>query len=487
MDDKSSDFLIAPEWFGNKKTQIQNNVLFVTVAKAIVGAIIGSAFFLVGHTKFAIIVWGITAVVGLISVSSEKGRTGITCFFAFLGEWIGRILTYAILVPIYFLFIPARIYNRLIASDPLHLRDDDSHTFWQECDRDERKRRHIGSMFATEKPAVGKRTVAAIISILIVMVIGAEICLRVLGVGNPIVYVDDPVVGYYPAPNQNVSRYGNTVSTNLFGMRAPNYAAKKPKGNFRILMIGDSTLWGGSYMGQDDIYARLLEKSLNAKFAKGKIEVLNIGVNGWGPFHKLGYIEKFGTFDADIAVICLPLGDVYRPMYSLTHVPFFSANTPPRLALEEVFLKLVWQYRTRQIGPPVDESQQIQAKRGIEAYRQLAVRLEQSGCEVFVEALPGRELGISGIISPQSKELFNQFSQSLEAESFRVGFPVGFAGGQKERNEDLYHDGCHLDWRGHQLYAEYLKDRISHQSAKLKAWGVDHSREVEVTKAGGDL
>ena len=49
----------------------------------------------------------------------------------------------------------------------------------------------------------------------------------------------------------------------------------------RILMLGDSTLYGGSYVDQDGLYARLLEKKLNElPGLPGKVEVLNLGVPG---------------------------------------------------------------------------------------------------------------------------------------------------------------------------------------------------------------
>ena len=49
-----------------------------------------------------------------------------------------------------------------------------------------------------------------------------------------------------------------------------------------------------------------------------------MAANGWGPFNELGYVEKFGTFDADVAVILLPIGDIYRDLAMLVSSAVFQ-------------------------------------------------------------------------------------------------------------------------------------------------------------------
>ena len=56
----------------------------------------------------------------------------------------------------------------------------------------------------------------------------------------------------------------------------------------------------------------MLDDLLDNKPGANDVEVLNMAVNGWGPFEEFGYVEKFGTFNADVAIVCLPIGDIYR-------------------------------------------------------------------------------------------------------------------------------------------------------------------------------
>ncbi len=110
-------------------------------------------------------------------------------------------------------------------------------------------------------------------------------------------YVADPDIGYYPQPSAELIRYGGRVATNKFGMRSDEVERDKPPGTFRILMIGDSTLYGGSYVDQADTYSTQVQNRLNGAGSPktsppGKVEVLAMGCNGWGPFHERGFIKN---------------------------------------------------------------------------------------------------------------------------------------------------------------------------------------------------
>lgn len=318
---------------------------------------------------------------------------------------------------------------------------------------------------ATQRIARTKRrflpaTIALVIVVLVIIVLAAEFTLRMLGFGDPILYVSDPAIGYYPAPNQDVTRFGSRVSTNQFGMRSPDCSRQKPEDTFRILLIGDSTLYGGIYIDQEEIYSRLLEKHLAESFEHQKIEVLSIGVNAWGPFHKLGYIQQKGTFEADLAVVCMPIGDIYRPLYGLTELPFYSIDHPPSCAITEVLGYLAWRYRETSAEKPSKETRDEQGQRGIATYVELAQLLHHQGCKVSFEILPTRSVATGQEVPPDQMQAVQQLREALGAQGFdNFSYPVGLFAG-KGMPEELYHDGAHLYHLGHRLYAEYLAEQI---------------------------
>ncbi|RKH82604.1 SGNH/GDSL hydrolase family protein, partial [Corallococcus praedator] len=85
-------------------------------------------------------------------------------------------------------------------------------------------------------------TIAALVAI--------ELSLRSVGLGNPLLYVADPQIGYLLAPNQTLRRFGKRIQINSFSMRSPEIAAIRPPGTLRILLLGDSIANGGTWTDQ---------------------------------------------------------------------------------------------------------------------------------------------------------------------------------------------------------------------------------------------
>jgi hypothetical protein len=451
------------------------------VLKTLVGVAAGGLAYAWGAERLAIIIWAVAGLIGVVALSSQKARSGVGWFFAALGRGLGWLMGVVLLAPLFLIgFTAAHVIGRLAGRDPLHLRDKEAQTFWLAVDQDRRKVRHVRSLFATETPAPtrGGGVIAAIS--LVALLVTAEIVLRTLGFGSTILYQPDNLAGYFPAPNQEEHRYGGKIITNSHGMRAPEFAAEKPAGTLRILMLGDSTLYGGSYIDQNKLYARLVDNALDLKPGANDVEVLNMAANGWGPFNELGYVEKYGTFDADVAVILLPIGDIYRDLAMLVNLPYFTVDSPPRLALEEVGRHLYW--RSYEMFRPArtTEEQTKRAEQGIRAYVELAEKLREQGCEVIFEVLPSESAGLTNTAPANEAAAVDALRAALAVRGIEVGFPVGLfrdaAGG-----EAIYKDRSHLHNHGHELYAKYLAERLKEQSAKLRThvdrWGTTAAAE----------
>ncbi len=293
----------------------------------------------------------------------------------------------------------------------------------------------------------------------------AEVGLRLYGLGTPSLYLEDTAVGYYPKPHQRARHPGRIITINNCGMRSPDVLPRKAPGHFRILLLGDSTL-AGTWVANEELYSSLLQSTLNAAAGAQVFEVLNMGVNGWGPFHELGYVKKFGTFDADVAVICGPVWNCQRPLYGLERMPYYPAARPPRLALERVLYDLCWRYRARRLGPSPSSQTEEQRRLGIEAYAELARLLQQHGAEVFMEMLPSPSATLGLADDVPAQQMAAQIAERLG----QLGVSVKCAGpifkGVKPANK-VYHDGAHFDRLGHRLYADYLADRLRTNSSRI--------------------
>src|SRR5688572_9463752 len=126
----------------------------------------------------------------------------------------------------------------------------------------------------------------------------AEIVLRFIGFGDPPLHELDPRIEYY-AKQGSYRRHGNLVRVNAFGMRGNELRART--GQLRVLLVGDSIVFGTYRVGQDQLISTFLEPEL-ARLSGRAVEVLNVACSSWGPENQRAYLERFGTFDADIAV-----------------------------------------------------------------------------------------------------------------------------------------------------------------------------------------
>lgn len=296
------------EWFRPVEPPSGGDGRVAAVVRAAVGLAAAGAIAYLGHPVAAGVVAAIAAGVGATAWASSRARRAIERGVAALGHGVGRLFSVLLLAPAFVLILPiVRGLRRLSGRDPLRLRDGDRPGLWEPADRDDRRLRFVGTSFVTERPRPAPRRWLPVAVGALALILLAELGLRLWGAGEPVLYRSDDDAGYVPAPDQELERFGNRIRTNAWGMRAPDYDAEPPEEAFRILMLGDSTLYGGSYIDQPDLYARRLEERLRER-SGAPVQVLNMGVNGWGPFHELGWVERHGSPGASLANITLRRG-----------------------------------------------------------------------------------------------------------------------------------------------------------------------------------
>ncbi len=470
MSKLSPDTLKSCSWHGSHpqpgdgKRWASSAEILIPLA-AIVVLLLFRAFIMAG------VVAGVSATVFLVRALSPAGRRLVDQALAWLGHWVGQIVAVILLAPAFYVVMTiVRVMNRLTGSDPLLLRSAEAPTYWVPSDLESRRARHVRSMFCTERLAGARMALLPVAAMVVFLLVAAEIGLRLYGFGTPILYVQDPDIGYYPGPSQRARHPGRVVTINNHSMRAPDLPAHKTPEHVRILLLGDSTLMG-TWVSNGELYSSLVQDKLNAAAGSPVFEVLNMGVNAWGPFHELAYVKKFGTFEADVAVICGPIYNAYRPKYGLERLPFFPVTHRPRLALEQVFYDLLWRYREKCLGPPAfavaGEPAQSQCHRGVEAYAELVGFLQQQGVEVLVQMLPAAAETL-GVAEDKGKaEVLPELTQRLG----QLGVKVECAGPIFKGVQPLsriYHDGVHFDRLGHRLYADYFAGRLTENSARVR-------------------
>lgn len=129
--------------------------------------------------------------------------------------------------------------------------------------------------------------------------------------------------GFQHIPNAKISYYGEMserdypvpIQYNSKSLRDYEYAYEKPKGVFRILILGDS--WAedmGSFL--ENLHAKRLEKKLNDAGAAEKFEVINAGHYAYDDAQELMYFIFEGRRYSPDIVILFYSGDKALPKYA---------------------------------------------------------------------------------------------------------------------------------------------------------------------------
>lgn len=93
------------------------------------------------------------------------------------------------------------------------------------------------------------------------------------------------------------------VTTNSFGLRSPEIPLAKPPGALRVLVLGDSTLFGHA-IPQHQMFAAHLQALLQRAHPDRTVQVINGAVPGYTTFQGLEYLRRNGLrFEPDWLVI----------------------------------------------------------------------------------------------------------------------------------------------------------------------------------------
>jgi hypothetical protein len=115
----------------HKPTHLRRQAVLQATVMGAAGAAIK---FWWGHDTAGLIVWGLAIVVLFLGLTMPTTYRIVHGFGQRLGHFVGRILGYLLLTPLYFLvFLPGAIILRLQKRDPMHRSPRDiNHTCWIE-------------------------------------------------------------------------------------------------------------------------------------------------------------------------------------------------------------------------------------------------------------------------------------------------------------------------------------------------------------------
>lgn len=164
------------------------------------------------------------------------------------------------------------------------------------------------------------KKILVFISVFIIFItLSVNYYFKFIGLGDPIRYDKDYVYGFAPKVNQKKKRFKDAIVTiNESGLRSiENWKDSKKK---KILFIGDSVTYGGSYIDDKKIFSHLVCDELK-KFICG-----NAGVNAYGIINMVNrsrYDERIQNADV---VIFLFSGFNFTREYANSDIAHFYLN-----------------------------------------------------------------------------------------------------------------------------------------------------------------
>jgi hypothetical protein len=292
------------------------------------------------------------------------------------------------------------------------------------------------------------------------------------GLGTPPLYVADARTGYRLAPNQTIQRRGNWFEVNQYSMRGSDFQLQRSPAALRVLLLGDSIVNGGWWTDQAQILSQVVQDALVSLegLPFRQFEVLNASANSWGPRNELGYVVRFGVFEAQVVLLVLNTDDLFAVTpnaYQLNRSPSYPTRRPP-LALVEVIQRV-------KKPPPIPALQDLHEQSGdrvganLEALRQLNHLVKEQHSRLLLAMTPlKRELGEDG---PRDYERVarHRLQGLIQAEDIPyLDFLPLF---QQEDYPALYRDHIHLSPRGNELVGKTLAQFIA------KHW-ISDSKEI---------
>ena len=106
-----------------------------------------------------------------------------------------------------------------------------------------------------------------------------------------IVYQFDPGIRYVLLPNQRGWIDDGFVTTNSLGFRGRELVSPKPRGQFRMVAIGDSLTFGWG-VNDNDTFCAQLEQLLRRRFPASDVDVVNLGVGGYDTHQEVALLKR---------------------------------------------------------------------------------------------------------------------------------------------------------------------------------------------------
>ena len=284
----------------------------------------------------------------------------------------------------------------------------------------------------------------------------AEIYLRAIGAGDPILYYGNTAYRFAPRPNQkHVGPRGAAITFDSKGLRGVKDWTAPADG--KILFIGPSVTYGGTHIDDKDIYSNVvclhLEKTLHRSFTCG-----NAGVNSYGVSNMAERIRYDDTGDETAIVVTIGTYSAVRGLTDLEGAPFFAIPPPgPFKGLWEGTTLGAWRvlHVLRSVKFERAENNMRVAERSLGDLFAALHETDRPGRKVLIVLMPLRE-ELNGHETDMAKHVRAVLKASgLDFLDLQQPFSA-----VPHADTIFNSDGAHLSPAGHQFVGDLIAERL---------------------------
>ena len=290
------------------------------------------------------------------------------------------------------------------------------------------------------------------------LVVLLEFTLRFsFGFCDALLYQSSDNYEYIAQPNQNRHRFGAYIHYNSYSQRNEEPDSTKVK----ILGLGDSVIFGGTWMDQDSLATTLFSNETG-------MQMLNISAGSWGPDNCAAYLKEKGTFGAKAMILVCSSHDAYDVM-SFTPVVGVYPTYPERqyrLAIVELMdrylmprVRSFFLKQKQRLDPDAavvnKMSQKFVAKKSL---------LFNPGFDQLKNMADSLHIPFGVYLHAETGELmqgsYNEMGYEIMEWAEKNGVPL-MKGMDRGENESMYKDMIHLNGKGQKHLAASLKVMVT--------------------------
>lgn len=318
-----------------------------------------------------------------------------------------------------------------------------------------------------------KQKIFILFILLLVFVVGELVLRFAFGFCDALLYNESDKYEYIAQPNQDRHRFGAHIYYNSYSQRNDEPDSTK----VRVLGLGDSVIFGGTWMDQDSLASTLFSEATGT-------QMLNISAGSWGPDNCAAYLKEKGTFGASAMILVCSSHDAYDVM---TYVPVVGVvPTYPDRQYKLAWTELIDRYLVPRIRMmfgktevKLDPDEQVVKN---SEFKNTVRQKSSSFNNGFVQLLDisqKKNIPMAIYLHAENDEIsagrYNEMGQKIIewAAEHDVCLIEGLRAGE---TENMYHDKIHFNEAGQRflatqmvrLYKECLKQTVNKEEKHVR-------------------